>query len=243
MPYIVLFASRRGLGPEGIDRLSQTLGRAGFEVRQWTVQGIPRVIARVGSSSEVATWTSALRDAGFDADVVDEDRVRSTASVARGRIVRLREDALEVDGVTLPYREVCALVRVRMPRGASGSSVQVERVTSERGHSVTVATQRSERGRGPEEALVVFDASGPRWILAQSALRYAALGLPLRPTQRENFDDFTAMLRVRVAPDRYDDALCAEGSRDGPSEDARAAMDATIHAIAPRRAGATHPMR
>lgn len=244
MPFIVLFAAQRSVGPEGIDRLARALGRTWIEARQWTVNASPRVIARVSATSEAELGVRALRDEGLDAEWVDEGEVTSSAKMPRIRDVRVLERSLAADGGVLAFDDVRALVRAKLVATSAKSTVDVERVEAGRGATVVVARQKTETERRVEEALYVFGAHGERWLLVHTAIRYAGLGVPLRPVQRENFEMLVSMLRSRTSAERFDDSLCASAASAGAVGDAVRAMDVLVHAIARRRGGAMrHPMR
>ncbi|MFO0562059.1 MAG: hypothetical protein U0269_28860 [Polyangiales bacterium] len=244
MAYVVLFASQRSVGPEGIDRLARALGRTWIEARQWTLNASPRVIARAGGAQDAERCVRALREEGLDAEWVDESEVTSSAKMQRIRAVRVLDGLLECDGNVLAYSDVRALVRAKLVSNASRSTVDVERVEAGRGVTVVVATQKTERERVVEEALFVFGAHGERWLLVHNAVRYAALGVALRPVQRENFEMLVSMLRERLPRERYDDSMCAATTSNGATGDAVRSMDVLVHAIARRCGGAMrHPMR
>jgi hypothetical protein len=237
MPFIVLFAAQRGAGPEGIDRLARALGRTWIEAKQWTINASPRVIARVSDGVEAERCVRALREEGLDAESVDEAEVSASSAMQRPRVVRVLEGMIEADGQHLPYELVRALVRARLVTSVARSSVEVERVQAGRGTAV-VSRQKTEHERVVEEALFVFGAHGERWLLVHSAIRYGALGVPLRPSQRENFELLLTMLRARVAAERFDDAL-----RDGAavSVDGVRITEVLVHALARRRGGLARP--
>ncbi len=240
MPFIVLFASHRAVDPEGVERLARALSRTRIEAQQWTINASPRVIARVVVAAEVERCVRALREEGLDAEWVADEDVVSVARVPRPKIFRLLAHAVEADGELLADSDVRALVRARLVSQTSRSTVEVERVQVGRDTTV-VARQKTEHERVIEEALFVFGAHGERWLLVHNALRYGALGVPLRSTQRDNFEMLVTLLRARVPAARYDESLCAEKGSIG---DAVRAMDALVFAVARRCGGRdTHPMR
>lgn len=240
MPFVVLFASHRVVDAEAADRLARTLGRTRIEAQQWTINASPRVIGRVDSSADAERFVRTVREEGLDAEWVADDDVVATAKIPRPKAVRLLTHAIEADGELLVDTDVRALVRARLVTHNSRSSVEVERIQVGR-ETAVIARQKTDHDRVVEEALFVFGAHGERWLLVHNGLRYASLGVPLRPTQRDNFELLVALLRARVSPGRFDESLCVEKGSIG---DAARAMDVLVHAVARRCGGRdTHPMR
>lgn len=155
-------------------------------------------------------FATELISAGLDVECIDDSAVISAAKMREPRTLTLTESGIVTDvrpDATLEYRAITALVRARVSGTVSSTTVELERIPTGRGTSVTVPVERTTHERNAEEVLYLFSSTDVPWLLVQSLVRYGALGIALRPTQRENFDLLTETLRARAPWAGFDETL------------------------------------
>jgi hypothetical protein len=230
-----------------VESLARTTGRAIYEARLWLASPLPHVVGRVADPTEAERAVSSLRASGFECEWIENDALASASEMVVARSPQFRDGGLIANaerGEFLAWEETAVLVLAK-------SSVAVERTSNEtvieqgpRGSQHVTTRELTRRERSAQNVLYVFPRAGTPWLFEENGIRWAALGIPLLPTRRDNFKRFVDRLRSNAIRATFDDALVKYPPpqfdlvlvRD--HEDARAApnraMDVAAHLIARR---------
>jgi hypothetical protein len=149
----------------------------------------------------------------------DSSAVVSSLDMVSMRRPRLEEDAVVLDdrpGERLPYDDVLALIpavhhrRVDTATQTRETKLSMGRALVTGGMSFTKTVKTNTRSATEERDVVlyVFRRSGaPPWILREHGTGWAGLGLPLAPSESENYRAAVAALRERAPRATFDDRL------------------------------------
>ncbi|MFO0612576.1 MAG: hypothetical protein U0414_08320 [Polyangiaceae bacterium] len=224
MALLVLYPS--GASDAAAPRLAELMGSTAFEARMWIASAIPRVLARPDGERARALASALARD-GFDAEVLEDLELERGLEVRAARSMQFQEAGLVfVDGA-LAWGDVATIVRAVSRGNVVRSTVTVEKVRVGRGGSVDVVRESSHEEHPKGELLYLFGAQGPAWLLAMDTLRYPTLGIPLRPTQRDNFNAVIERIRASAPRAYYDDELVRQGP---PRHDVTRVRDSEVAA-------------
>jgi hypothetical protein len=190
MLFVSLFPS--GNSNEGdAPRLARTLGRTEYEARQWLALALPRVVGRFDDRVLADRCTAALRHEGFDAATVDSSEIVPAKSMVKARVPVIEATGVRPNGSDsdkTPWTDFVVFVRARARTTAYRSAMEPETIYE----PVTETTRRVVREDVTRESLAsevlyLFPRFGRPWLIHESGVRFAALGVPLRPSRRDNF--------------------------------------------------------
>ncbi|MBL8680247.1 MAG: hypothetical protein JNK05_13815 [Myxococcales bacterium] len=193
-----------------VERAAIALGRTAIEGRQWAKVVVPRIAARIDDPIRARAFATELAASGLDVECIEDSEVVSSSEMLEPRTIAIASSGLVTDlrpGQPLEYRAITALVRARVSGTVVSTTIEVERVPSGKGGTVAVPVERTTHERNAEEVLYVFSSTDVPWLLVQSLVRYGSLGIPLRFTQRENFDLIVETLRANAPWAGFDETL------------------------------------
>jgi len=197
---------------EADQSLAAVVGRTPFEVRVWQRSRIPRVIAHPASLEEANALVAGLERAGLSVETLDEAAFRRESDALEVRLPMLDTAGIVAKdkNVRMDWASIATIVHSHTSASVARTTSDVEVRYSPKGgrYTETVEHTRTERLQG--EVLYLFPEQGRPWLLSMDTLKYAALGVPLRPTHRENFDVLLERIRAAATRARYDDSLLHE---------------------------------
>jgi hypothetical protein len=204
---------------DDIAQLAADMGRAAYDARLIVAGGTPAVVKTTADRALALTILARLRSRGHGAVACDADAV-----VASGDMVAMRRPRLEADAITLddrpterlPYDDILALLpavhhrRVDTATQTRETKLSMGRALMTGGMTFTKSVKTTTRNATEERdgVLYVFRRSGARpWILREHGTGWGALGLPLAPSESENYRGALAALRQRAPGATFDDRL------------------------------------
>lgn len=210
MALLVLYPS--GATESAAQRLAELLGSTALEARMWIASPIPRVVGRAVDVERAEGLASALEREGFHAEALDEVELeRAAKEVRHVRTFQFGESGLSVADGALGWGEIATIVRAVSRGNVVRSTVSVEKVHVGRGGTVDVVRESTHEEHPKGELVYLFAVQGPAWLFGMDTLRYATLGMPLRPTQRDNFLAVIERIRAGAPRAHYDDELVRLG--------------------------------
>lgn len=214
----------------------------------WLASTIPRVIVRPPDPARALALAAALEALGLHAEALDDASLEAASDgIRHARTLRFGELGVafpplpedpsakaETDADTVGWGDVATLVRAVSRGNVIRSTVSIEKVPMGRGGATIDVVRESTREEHPKgELLYVFAFDGRAWLLGLDTIRYATIGMPLRPTQRDNFLAVVERLRAGATRARYDDELVRQGPPRNDVSRVRGQED-----VAPVRPGA-----
>ena len=131
--------------------------------------------------------------------------------------VEVRLPALDEAGILardknlrIQWAEITTIVHAHTSANVQRTTSDIEIAFSAKGGQYTQHVEHTRTERAQGEVLYLFPVEGRPWILSIDTLKYAALGVPLRPTHRENFDGLIQRIRAGASHARYDETLLHE---------------------------------
>ena len=194
---------------ETAPRLASALGRTEYEARLWLASPLPHIVARVESRGEADACVASLRGWQFDAEWLDDESLPSSADMTLARSPSIDDAGLHANGPgseRLGWDEIVAMVLAKSSIPVERSSVEAVAVRVGRG-TVTMPREKTTHERSAQSLLYLFARAGMPWMFAEQGVQWASLGVPLRPTRRENLLMLIDVLRKRAPRAHYDDSL------------------------------------
>lgn len=199
--------------------LAADVGVSAYDARLLLAPGPPVLVKTTPDKALALEILGKLRSRGHTVVACD-----TSAVVASGAMVAMKRPRLGATAITLedrpaeslPYDEVLALVPA-VHRRRSETTTQTRETRLSMGRAIAtggVAFTKSvkiETHSGSEEreaVLYVFRRSGATpWLLRERGTSWAGTGLPLAPSEGENFRLCVARLRELATSARFDDRL------------------------------------
>jgi hypothetical protein len=217
--FVVAIAELKGTVDDEAPRLAADLGATPYDARLLLASG-PPIIARTTPDRAVALeLLERLRARGHGAVACDASAVVSSSAMVAMRRPVLGDDAVtlgEAPGERLPYDDVLALVpavhrqRVDATTHTRETQISMGRAIATGGMLFTRSVTKDTRNATEERTTVLylFRRNGETpWILREHGTGWAGVGLPLAPSETENFRAAVAALRARAHGATYDDRL------------------------------------
>jgi hypothetical protein len=233
--YVVAIAElKRSIEDEAPD-LAEDLGATAYDARLLLASGAP-IVAKTTPDREAALELLArLRARGHGAVACDTSAVVSSGDMVAMRRPVFGDDAVALagsgaepgtraTGVTgaeverLPYDDVLALVpavhrrRVDTTTQVRETQLSVGRAVASGGVMFTKSVKKDTHATSEERGgvLYVFRRSGATpWLLREHGTSWIGTGLPLAPSESENFRAAVGELRRRAPGAVYDERLVA----------------------------------
>lgn len=173
-----------------IAAVSDLLGMARYDVRQWIGRGLPHVVLRVSSEDDAELIAGALRSRGCGVLACRQDKVVPSAALVQVRAFEVDEGALVAStgaAERMAFADLAALIVVA--RVSVIERVERERVFSlNRRGDAQKFRESAKREQYVDHAIYLIPRRAPCWwVLHEYQARYAALGPKLRRTTHENF--------------------------------------------------------
>jgi hypothetical protein len=208
----------RGL-EEDLPALGVDMGATAYDARLLVAAGTPAIVRTTPDRALALDLLTRLRARGHGAVACDATAVVAAADMVAIRRPRLEGDAIAIDDRTndrLPYDDVLALVpavhrrRIDAATQTRETKVSMGRALLTGGMSFTKTVKTNTHNATEERdgVLYVFRRSGALpWILREHGTGWGALGLPLAPSESENYRMALAALRERTPGATFDDRL------------------------------------
>jgi hypothetical protein len=217
--FVVAIAEFHGSAEEDIALLAADLGVSAYDARLLVLPGTPAIVKTTPDRAAALDLLARLRARGHGVVACDAGAVVASADMVAMRRPRLTGDAVTLDDrptERLPYDDVLALLPA-VHRGRVDTATQTRETKLSMGRALTtggmtftktVKTTAHQATEEREGVLYVFRRSGaPPWILREHGTGWAALGLPLLPSESENYRLATTALRERAPGAKFDDRL------------------------------------
>lgn len=233
--------------PDAIDSLARATGRSLYEARLWLASPLPHVVARVPERVAAERAVAALRAGGFECEWIENDALASSSDMVIARSPRLRDDGLIANAegdVFMAWDHIAMLVLARSSVAVERTQNEIEVVQGPRGSTYVTTRERTRRERTAQRVLYLFPRVGTPWLFEENGIRWATLGVPLRPTRRDNFAALVAHVRSRASHAAFDETLVKYPppqfdlvlvrDHEEPRTTPNRAMDLAAHLIARR---------
>jgi hypothetical protein len=204
---------------EDLAALAADMGATAYDARLLVAAGTPAIVRTTPDKALALEVLARLRARGHGAVACD-----ASAVVGASDMVAIRRPRLDVDAVTLddrpaerlPYGDILALFpavhrrRIDAATETKETKLSVARAVITSGMSFTKTVKTSTRNATEERegVLYAFRRSGAvPWILREHGTGWGSLGLPLAPSESENYRAAVGALRGRAAGATFDDRL------------------------------------
>jgi hypothetical protein len=226
--YVLAILTLAGSVEDEAVALGADLGSTAYETRLVLAAGTPAVVLQTADKERVRFLLARLQSRGHGAVACDDTAVAASADMIPVDGFSFEPGALvNGDGARLAFANLLAILPALhrrqyegkaspdpdpmkvlgdMANGPGGGFMlrQVRKITA--GARQPATTHVEER----ESVLYLFSRGNPRpWLLREGGTSYAGLGPRLLPTQRENFQIMTELLRDAAPQAIYDDRLLA----------------------------------
>jgi len=217
--FVVAVTDLRGSVEDEAVPLAADLGTTAYDARLLLAVGTPAIVRTTPDKALALELLTRLRARGHGAVACDASAVVSSEDMVAMRRPRLEEDAVTLDDrptERLPYTDVLALLpavhqrRVDAATQTRETKLSMGRALVTGGLAFTKTVKTNTRSATDERDVVlyVFRRSGaPPWLLRERGTGWAGLGLPLAPSESENYRLAVAALRERASGATFDDRL------------------------------------
>ena len=217
--FIVAVTDLHGPVEAAVAALAEDMGAPAYDARLLLAAGMPAIVKTTPDRALALELLTRLRARGHGAVACDGSAVVSSEDMVAMRRPRLEADAVTLDDLPeprLPYADVLALLpavhqrRVDMATQTRQTKLSMGRalMTGGMAFTKTVKTNTHTATEERDVVLYVFRRSGePPWLLRERGTGWAGLGLPLAPSESENYRLAVAALRERAPGATFDDRL------------------------------------
>jgi hypothetical protein len=217
--FVVAIAELHGPLEDEVAPLAADMGATAYDARLLLAAGAPAIVKTKPDRALALDLLSRLRARGHGAVACDASAVVSSEEMVAMRRPRLEVDAVTIDdrpNERLPYSDVLALLpavhqrRVETATQTRETKLSMGRAVMTGGMAFTKTVKTSSRNATEERDVVlyVFRKSGePPWLLRERGTGWAGLGLPLAPSESENYRQAVAALREHAPGATFDDRL------------------------------------
>ncbi len=217
--FIVAVAELHGPVEDEVVPLAADMGTTAYDARLLLAAGLPAIVKTTPDKAVALELLSRLRVRGHGAVACDAAAMVSSEDMVAMRRPRLEADAVSLDdrpNERLPYADVLALLpavhqrRVETATQTRETKLSMGRAVMTGGMAFTKTVKTNTRNATEERDVVlyVFRRSGePPWLLRERGTGWAGLGLPLAPSESENYRLAVAALRERAPGATFDDRL------------------------------------
>jgi hypothetical protein len=217
--FVVVIAELHGPIEGEVAPLAADMGATAYDARLLLASGLPAIVKTTPDKAVALELLSRLRARGHGAVACDASAVVASEDMVAMRRPRLEADAVTIDDrpdERLPYSDVLALLpavhqrRVETATQTRETKLSMGRAVMTGGMAFTKTVKTSTRNATEEREVVlyVFRKSGERpWLLREHGTGWAGLGLPLAPSESENYRLAVAALRERTPGATFDDRL------------------------------------
>ena len=217
--FVVAIAELHGSVEDEAAPLAADLGVTAYDARLLLATGTPAIVKTTPDKALALELLARVRARGHGAVACDAAAVVSSADMVAMRRPRLEKDAVTLHdrpGERLPYADVLALLpavhqrRVDTATQTRETKLSMGRAVMTGGMAFTKTVKTTTRNATEERDVVlyVFRASGaPPWLLRERGTSWVGLGLPLAPSEGENYRLAVAALRERAPGATFDERL------------------------------------
>jgi hypothetical protein len=217
--FVVALAELHGPMEDEVAPLAADMGATAYDARLLLAAGTPAVVKTTPDRQVALELLARLRARGHGAVACDAGAVVSSENMVAMRRPRLEADAVTLDDRAdepLPYADVLALLpavhqlRVESSTQKRETKLSMSRAVMTGGLAFTKTVKTDTRTASEERDVVlyVFRRSGATpWLLHERGTTWAGLGLPLAPSEGENYRAAVAALRERAPGAAYDERL------------------------------------
>jgi hypothetical protein len=217
--FIVAVTDLHGPVEDEVAALAADMGATAYDARLLLAAGMPAIVKTTPDRALALALLTRLRARGHGAVACDGSAVVSCEDMVAMRRPRLEADAVTLDDLPaerLPYADVLALLpaahqrRVDTATQTRQTKLSMGRALMTGGVAFTKTVKTNTRNATEERDVVlyVFRRSGePPWLLRERGTGWAGLGLPLAPSESENYRLAVAALRERAPGATFDDRL------------------------------------
>jgi len=217
--YVVAVAEFRRPVEDDLAALAADMGATAYDARLRVAAGTPAIVRTTPDKALALDLLARLRGRGHGAVACDASAVVAAADMVAMRRPRLEGDAVTLDdrpGERLPYDDVLALLPAVHRRRVDAATLTRETqlsmgralMTGGMAFTKTVTTTTRNATEERDGVLYVFRRSAaPPWILREHRTAWGALGLPLAPSESENYRVAVGALRERAPGASFDDRL------------------------------------
>jgi hypothetical protein len=217
--FVVALAELQGPAEDEAASLAEDLGVTAYDARLLLAAGTPAIVKTTPDRALALELLGRLRARGHGAVACDAAAIVSSEDMVAMRRPRLEADAVTLDdrpGERLPYADILALLpavhqrRVDSATQTRETKLSMGRALMTGGMAFTKTVKTTTRTATEERDVVlyVFRRSGaPPWLLRERGTGWAGLGLPLAPSEGENYRLAVAALRERASGATFDDRL------------------------------------
>ena len=217
--FVVAIAELRGSLEDEAAPLAADMGVTAYDARLLLAAGTPTIVKTTPDKAVALDLLARVRARGHGVVACDAAAVVSSDEMVAMRRPRLEEDAVTLDDrpdERLPYADVLALVpavhqrRVDTATQTRETKLSMGRALMTGGMAFTKTVKTNTRNATEERDVVlyVFRRSGaPPWLLRERGTSWAGLGLPLAPSESENYRAAVAALRERAPGATFDERL------------------------------------
>jgi hypothetical protein len=217
--FVVAITELHGPVEDEVAPLAADMGATAYDARLLLAAGTPAVVKTTPDKAVALDLLGKLRSRGHGAVACDASAVVSSEDMVAMRRPRLEPDAVALDdrpGERLPFADVLALLpavhqrRVDTATQTRETKLSMGRAMMTGGMAFTKTVKTNTRNTSEERDVVlyVFRRSGaPPWLLRERGTVWTGLGLPLAPSEGENYRLAVAALRERASGATFDDRL------------------------------------
>jgi hypothetical protein len=217
--FVVALAELCGTVEDEVAPLAADMGATPYDARLLLAAGTPAIVKTTPDRSLALELLARLRARGHGAVACDAAAVVSSEDMVAMRRPRLGSDTVTLDDrpeEPLPYADVLALLpamhqrRVESATQTRETKLSMSRAVMTGGLAFTKTVKTSTRQASEERDVVLYvfrKSGGTPWLLHERGTAWAGLGLPLAPSEGENFRLAVAALRERAPSAAYDDRL------------------------------------
>jgi hypothetical protein len=217
--FVVALTELHGAFDDEAAPLAADLGATAYDARLLLAAGMPAIVKTTHDKGAALELLSRLRARGHGAVACDAAAVVSSEDMVAMKRPRLDAEAATLDdrpGQTLPYSDILALLpavhqrRLETATQTRETKLSMGRAVMTGGMAFTKTVKTNTRNATEERDVVlyVFRRSGaPPWLLRERGTAWVGLGLPLAPSESENYRLAVAALRERSPAATFDDRL------------------------------------
>jgi hypothetical protein len=217
--FVVALTDLHGPVDDEVAPLAADMGATAYDARLLLAAGTPAIVKTTPDRALALDLLARLRARGHGAVACDAAAVVASEDMVAMRRPRLEADAVTIDdrpNERLPYSDVLALLpavhqrRVDTATQTRETKLSMGRAVMTGGLAFTKSVKTTSHAATEERDVVlyVFRKSGePPWLLRERGTGWASLGLPLAPSEGENYRLAVAALRERAPGARFDDRL------------------------------------
>jgi len=227
--YVVAVTELHGPAEDEVAPLAADMGATAYDARLLLAAGMPAIVKTTPDRALALDLLARLRARGHGAVACDAAAVVSSEDMVTMRRPRLEADAVTIDdrpNERLPYADVLALLpAVHQRRVDTATQTRETKLSMGRAlmtggmtFTKTVKTNTHNAAEERDVVLYVFRRSGETpWLLRERGTGWAGLGLPMAPSESENYRLAVSALRERAPGATFDDRLMARKAAERSS--------------------------